>query len=116
MRASWSFRARASHLLGRSGREITERTDYLLSWSLVGEDGLDQKEIHIGFIFVSSDGLADVHGHYRCHGLRWKFKPEATMELVTILEMPLAMSQVSVIDFIQASQLKAGHVRMQLIM
>jgi hypothetical protein len=22
-----------------------------LSWSLVGKDGLDQKEIHIGFIF-----------------------------------------------------------------
>src|SRR5271165_3028690 len=53
-------------LLGWSRREITKRTYYLLSWSLVGEDGLDQKEIYIGFVFVSADCLADVHGHYRC--------------------------------------------------
>ena len=41
----------------------------LLSWSLVGEDGLDQKEVHIGFVFVSADCLADVHGHYRCQNI-----------------------------------------------
>ena len=57
------FSGQGEPLLGWSGREITERTDYLLSWSLVGEDGLDQKEIHIGFVFVSADCLADVHGH-----------------------------------------------------
>ena len=59
------FSGQREPLLGWSWREITERTDYLLSWSLVGEDGLDQKEIHIGFIFVSADGFADVHGHYK---------------------------------------------------
>ena len=60
------FSGQGEPLLGWSRREITERTDYLLSWSLVGEDGLDQKEIHIGFVFVSADCLANVPGHYRC--------------------------------------------------
>jgi hypothetical protein len=64
------FSGQGEPLLGWSGREITERTDYLLSWSLVGEDGLDQKEIHIGFVFVSADCLADVHGHYRCQNIQ----------------------------------------------
>ena len=63
------FSGQGEPLLGWSRREITERTDYLLSWSLVGEDGLDQKEIHIGFVFVSADCLADVHGHYRCQNI-----------------------------------------------
>ena len=63
------FSGQGEPLLGWPGREITERTDYLLSWSLVGEDGLDQKEIYIGFVFVSADCLADVHSHYRCQNI-----------------------------------------------
>jgi hypothetical protein len=60
------FSGQGEPLLGWSRRDITERTYYLLSWSLVGKNGLDQKEIYIGFVFVSADCLADVHGHYRC--------------------------------------------------
>ena len=96
------FSGQREPLFGRSGREITERTDYLLSWSLVGEDGLDQKEVHIGFIFVSTDCLADVHGHYRCQNIQRKSSRE-TMELVTILEISLAVSLVSVIILIQGA-------------
>ena len=37
------FSGQGEPLLGWSWREITERTDDLLTWSFVGEDGLDQK-------------------------------------------------------------------------
>jgi len=36
------FTGQGEPLLGWSGREINERTYYLLSWSFLGEDGLDQ--------------------------------------------------------------------------
>ena len=64
------FSGQCEPLLGWSWREITERTYYLLLWSLVGEDGLDQKEIQIRFVFVSTDCLADIHSHYECQNIR----------------------------------------------
>ena len=59
------FSSQGEPLLGRSWREITEGTHDLLPRSLVSEDGLDQKVIYVGSIFISTDGFADVHGHYR---------------------------------------------------
>ena len=87
------FTGQGEPLLGWSGRKITERTYYLLSRSFVGEDGLDQKEIHIGFVFVSADCLADVHGHYRCQNIREKSR-KTTSELVTILAIPSRTARI----------------------
>jgi len=44
------FTGQCEPLLGWSGREITERTNYPLSRPFVGEDGLDQQVIYIRFI------------------------------------------------------------------